>query len=285
MIVRYPFLGVYLDLVSAENVVNSVDGFIDQRRAATIYFLNAHCYNLSVAAPDYRASLQAADLLLPDGVGVLWAARKLGLPHRQNQNGSDMIPLLCTELSGRRGGLKVFLLGGRREIAELAGQKLARLCRGVQVVGTHHGYFSPAQEAQVVAEINRADPDVVLVGMGVPKQELWIQRNAPDLKTGVIFGVGGLFDFLADRVPRAPVQVQQMGLEWAWRLKEEPFRLWRRYLVGNPLFISRVLAGRWSGVGLENPSTTGSLPDFESGQLLVRRLKSEKKTARIAETS
>jgi N-acetylglucosaminyldiphosphoundecaprenol N-acetyl-beta-D-mannosaminyltransferase len=255
MIVRYNFLGVFLDYLSGESAVNCVEYFIQQRRAAKVYFLNAHCYNMSVSDQNYRQALHAADLLLPDGVGVLWGCKVLGLPHRENLNGSDFIPHMCDELIKRRGSLSIYILGGRPGIAEQARHNLEKKHGSdrLKVVGTQHGYFKPEESEAVVAEINRLNPDVVLVGMGVPLQELWINCNAANLRTGVVFGVGALLDFLAERIERAPRGVQQAGLEWAWRLIREPKRLFVRYIVGNPLFVSRVLAGHWAGVQLNLP--------------------------------
>ena len=243
MIERYPFLGVILDHINGDNAVNCIEYFIEQKRSARVYFLNAHCYNLSTTIKDYQVVLNASELVLPDGVGVLWAAKRLGLPHRENLNGTDFIPRLCDELPKRRGNLKIFLLGGQPGIAEQAGQKLALKHAGVTIVGTQHGFFQPDQNNAIIANINRLEPDIVLVAMGVPRQEIWIHENAAELKTGAIFAVGGLFDFLSERLPRAPMSIRKIKLEWAWRLLQEPTRLWTRYIVGNPLYISRVAAG------------------------------------------
>ena len=255
MIVRYPYLGAILDHLSSSDALDCIEYFIQEQRSARVYFLNAHCYNVSATDQAYRTAIHAADLMLPDGVGVLWGAGQLGLPHTENLNGSDFIPLLCQEMPRRRGELKIFLLGAKPGVAARAGRQLEKDYPGVRVVGVQDGYFDPANTHAVISQINGTEPDVVLVGMGVPTQELWIHRNAPDLKTGAVFAIGGLFDFLAGEVRRAPVKVRQMGLEWAWRMTMEPTRLWRRYIMGNPMFISRILAGRWSGVRLETPKT------------------------------
>jgi lipopolysaccharide/colanic/teichoic acid biosynthesis glycosyltransferase len=118
---------------------------------------------------------------------------------------------------------------------------------GLEIAGTRDGFFTPEQEAEIIADINASGAAILLVGFGAPKQELWLSRVKQSLASPVCMGVGGLFDYYSGRIPRAPLWLREMGLEWAWRFCQEPMRMWRRYLVGNPLFIYRVLRQRQQG--------------------------------------
>ena len=160
---------------------------------------------------------------------------------RENVNGTDMFPLLCARLNARAG--RLFLLGARQEVV----QGVARWVRAnypeVVLCGVRDGYFS--RNASVIEQVNQARPDVLLVAMGAPKQEAWIANHRHQLKAKVCIGVGGLFDFYSGRTPRAPLWLREIGLEWTFRLYQEPGRMWRRYLIGNIIFIVRVLRERF----------------------------------------
>lgn len=198
-------------------------------------FINADCLNQYYINREYAGLLERADLVLPDGVGVAIAARYLGNPVRENVNGTDMLPYLC------RRGHSLYLLGAAPGVAEKTRENLERDFPGVRIAGTGHGYFADAAaEAEAIAEINRARPDILLVAMGVPRQEKWIFAHREELDCKVAIGVGGLFDFASGRIPRAPKWMLKMKIEWIYRLYNEPIRLFRRYIIGNPLFLWRV---------------------------------------------
>ncbi len=202
-----------------------------------VAFLNAHCVNLADADVTYRAALEEADAILPDGSGLALAARMRGRKIRANLNGTDLVPALARRLAS--GGQSVFLLGGMPGIADDAAAALRRACPDLIVAGTQHGFFSKDEERGVIDAINRSGADVVLVAMGVPRQDVWLRNAAPRLNAKLTFGVGGLFDFLSGRIPRAPEALRRYGLEWTYRLYQEPRRMWRRYIAGNPAFMLR----------------------------------------------
>ena len=205
-----------------------------RRRVA---FVNAHCLNVAACDPEYRAALRSADLLLPDGSGVAIAARMQGRRLTANLNGTDLFPHLCAEAARR--GLSIYLLGGRPGVVQDAAESARRLAPGLRVAGTRHGYFDVAETDDVIDEINASGADLVFVAMGVPMQDVWLARHGARLSARLSFGVGGLFDFAAGRVRRAPAPVRRAGCEWAWRLAMEPRRLARRYLAGNGAFLAR----------------------------------------------
>lgn len=216
---------------------------VNSGRPQQLFFVNADCLNLAWSRRDYRQALQAADLLLPDGSGVALGARLTGQKLNENLNGTDLFVPLC-ELA-RRQDWGVWLLGGRPEVNAGLCREVTRRWPGLKLVGAHHGFFDAEQEAQICARIRQDRPQLLLVALGAPRQELWISRHAAQLGVPLMLGVGGLFDFYSGRIPRAPLWLRQLGLEWCWRLLQEPRRLWRRYLLGNPLFIWRMLrAGR-----------------------------------------
>lgn len=196
---------------------------------------NAHTVNCAWADVQYRAVLRRAALVLRDGVGVELAARLRRRPMRHNFVGTDFIPDLLARLAPP--AVRVFLFGGRPGVAEMAGAVLARRCAGVKVAATAHGYEA---DGAVCERIRIARPDVLLVALGNPLQEHWIDRHASALGVPLAIGVGALFDFLAGRVPRAPAWMRRARAEWVFRLAVEPRRLWRRYLQGNAQFLWRV---------------------------------------------
>jgi N-acetylglucosaminyldiphosphoundecaprenol N-acetyl-beta-D-mannosaminyltransferase len=204
-------------------------------------YANAHVLNQSLHDPALRDALEAADLVYCDGYGVRLAARALEAPVPHRMTGADWVWDLA-ELCERREA-SLYLLGAEPGVAALAAQRLRRWYPGLEVRGTHHGYFEGGSEhdERVVEELNTVRPDILLVGMGTPKQELWVQATASRLDVGVVWTVGALFDYLAGRVPRAPGWLADNGMEWIFRLAIEPQRMWRRYLLGNPRFLSRVL--------------------------------------------
>ena len=197
-------------------------------------FVNADCLNIAYHNREYAETLNSADQVWPDGIGVALAARHVGTPVSENVNGTDMFPLLCQR------AYRIFLLGGRPGVAEQACLCAIKQFPKACIVGTQHGYFA-SEEAEVIAKINATTPDILLVGFGVPKQEFWIRDNFKQLNCPVTIGVGGLFDFVSGRIKRAPFWLRSLKLEWLYRLYQEPIRLFRRYVIGNPLFLGRVL--------------------------------------------
>ncbi|WP_300034566.1 WecB/TagA/CpsF family glycosyltransferase [uncultured Roseobacter sp.] len=204
---------------------------------ATVAFVNAHCANVRAKHRGYAASLGRTDYILPDGVGVDMAAGMRGKKLTANLNGTDFIPLLLREAA--RLGRSVFLIGGTPGTAAAAAARLCMDLPGLRIAGTRDGYNDAHPAADAVAEINETAADIVLVAMGVPRQEIWIDRNRALINADLVVGVGALFDFLAGNVRRAPVFVRRARLEWAWRLAIEPRRLAQRYLIGNGAFLCR----------------------------------------------
>jgi N-acetylglucosaminyldiphosphoundecaprenol N-acetyl-beta-D-mannosaminyltransferase len=236
-----PIFGIPIDLAQPAELLRTITAWATDGETRRVMYVNAHVVNQSHGRDDLGRALRAADLVYCDGYGVRLAARALDLeiPHRMT--GADWIWGLATlcELSGS----SIYLLGSEPPIAREAASKLRRWYPRLEVAGAHHGYFdldSPHNE-RVIEDINASRPDIVLVGMGTPKQELWVDRYADQLDGAVVWTVGALFDYVSGHTPRAPRWLADNGLEWIFRLAIEPRRMWRRYLLGNPVFLGKVL--------------------------------------------
>jgi exopolysaccharide biosynthesis WecB/TagA/CpsF family protein len=203
-------------------------------------FVNAHCINNLEKSAEYRKAIEEADILLPDGSGLRIAGKLCGTSNIANLNGTDLFPHLCKHAANY--SQAIYALGGRSGVAELAMEKMQTTITGLICVGSHDGYFGQDDEEALIEKINASGAAILLVGMGVPSQEIWISRNRHKLEIPLILGVGGLFDYYSGRLSRAPKLVRNLGLEWCWRLMLEPLRLGRRYLVGNAQFLIHACA-------------------------------------------
>jgi N-acetylglucosaminyldiphosphoundecaprenol N-acetyl-beta-D-mannosaminyltransferase len=222
-----------------------IDQRIQQKQKALLVFVNPACLNIAYTNTIYLGILQAADRVLPDGIGINIGCRMLNESLLANINGTDLFPRLCERAA--KGGYSLFLLGGLPGIAELTAQAMQQRYPDLIIAGVHDGYFTSEQESQVIETINNSGAAILLVGFGVPKQELWLAGYREQLQPTVCLGIGGLFDYYSGRIPRAPVWVREIGLEWTWRLIQEPGRMWKRYIIGNPLFLYRVWLQRQQG--------------------------------------
>ncbi len=218
-----------------ETMIRRYDG-----RTGIVFFVNAHTLNLADDDPEYRQVLNSADCVFGDGTGVRWAAGLKGDRVQDNVNGTDLTPeLFRTTAQHRR---RYFLLGSDRRTIRRAARHVEKTFAGWTLAGFHHGYLAdPDLSAEVIRRINRARPDVLLVGMGNPLQERWIHQHRHELKVPVCMGIGGLFEFWAENVSRAPQWLRRLGHEWIWRLCQQPRDKAKRYLLGNPRFLMRVL--------------------------------------------
>ncbi|MFA6032755.1 MAG: WecB/TagA/CpsF family glycosyltransferase [Myxococcota bacterium] len=236
-------LGISVLAIRWNDAIGLLSRLIAERRFTKVSFLNAHNANIAYTDPVFAEALDDF-LILPDGVGVDLAAKLLyGAPFPDNLNGTDFVPAF---LQAATKPLTVALLGATRVNAEAASVKLMALAVQHRFVVIHDGFFSADQEAGIIDRIEDLRPDVLLVAMGVPRQELWIARHIDARHCTLPIAVGALLDFLSGTVPRAPLWMRRLRLEWVFRLAVEPGRLWRRYIVGNPLFLMRVVRQRLS---------------------------------------
>jgi alpha-1,3-mannosyltransferase len=241
-VTKRTMLGVPISVNTGLPTMDLLDSRFEHGEQTVVAFANAHTLNVACRDENFRTVL-CKSLVLNDGVGVDIASLLLfGKPFPQNLNGTDFVPFYLAQTRHR---FRIFLLGGHPGIAERASAHFTRQYRQHQIAGWQHGYFAGEDEARIVAAIQQAKADVVLVALGNPRQELWLAQNLGATGARLGFAVGGLFDFVAGKSHRAPVWIQSARLEWAFRLLQEPARLSRRYLVGNPLFVLRIIGQRF----------------------------------------
>lgn len=242
---KVEILGVEIARAQPEEAVAAVEEAFEHPEPSIVAYANAHTLNLACSDRRFRDVLLGAHLVFNDGIGIDLAARLYGRRFPSNLNGSDLNRAVLG-LAARK-GWRVFLLGARGGVAEEAADQLRRSIPGLNVVGCHDGFFPRSRDAEVARGIARTGPDVVMVAMGNPHQEMWLSEHLATTGARLGIGVGAFLDFSAGRVRRAPRWMNRFGIEWVWRLMQEPRRLWRRYIVGSPLFLWRVMRDRFGG--------------------------------------
>ncbi len=216
-------LGVSFDNVSMAEAIEQALELIRARSGRYVVTPNPEIVMSAREDPALHRAVEQAALVLPDGVGVIYGAKILGTPLKEKTPGIDFATGVMEQLS-RTGG-SVFLFGAKPGVAEQAGVNLRERYPGLKIAGTHDGYFT--EDAPIVEQINQARPDMLLVCLGSPKQELWMEQYAGKLQVGLMAGLGGSLDVFAGVVERAPERWQKLGLEWLYRLMKEPKRIGR----------------------------------------------------------
>jgi N-acetylglucosaminyldiphosphoundecaprenol N-acetyl-beta-D-mannosaminyltransferase len=230
-------LGVKVADLDMQAAVARLGAWIDADERRSLYFVNAHTLNLASKDGGFRALLNRADAVFGDGTGVRWAARARGRRLKANLNGTDLIPALLEA----RPGTRVFLLGSAADRIGMAAEAFRGRFPTAEVVGFHHGYVQDeASSRAVAAEINAARPELLLVGMGNPLQERWIDRWRAELDVPLAVGIGGFLEYFTGALDRAPAWMRRAGMEWVHLMLRQPWKA-GRYLAGNPAFIARLL--------------------------------------------
>jgi N-acetylglucosaminyldiphosphoundecaprenol N-acetyl-beta-D-mannosaminyltransferase len=219
-----------------------IEGWIERRERQYVCVTGVHGIMESQRNENLRRIHNRAGLVTPDGMPLVWLCRLRGFRHVDRVYGPDLMLALCERSVTM--GYRHFFYGGENGVPELLATLLKKRFPGLQVVGTFSPPFRPLtleEDERIVQIINEAEPDIVWVGLGTPKQELWMAEHRERLKAPVLIGVGAAFDFLSGRKPQAPKWMQRSGLEWLFRLVNEPKRLWKRNLVNNPTFLILVI--------------------------------------------
>jgi N-acetylglucosaminyldiphosphoundecaprenol N-acetyl-beta-D-mannosaminyltransferase len=239
---RRDVLGVPIAVTDYEGALAVIDAMVERRERGWVCAAPAMSLVTAQDDPLLMGALREATLTVPDGVPVVWAANLLGERLRGRVYGPELMRRHCAHAAAH--GQRVWLYGGHDDDALAAlTANLGRDHPGLQIVGGHsppHREPTAADDDEAVERINRDSPDVVWVGLGMPKQERWMARLRPRLEAPVLCGVGAAFDFHADRVAQAPRWMQDRGLEWAYRIAQEPRRLLPRYLKANPRFVAGI---------------------------------------------
>lgn len=231
-------LGVHVHMLHESEALARIEQMHEQGMCRFVSYVNPNTVNIAFRDPGFGATLAGAGLRLADGFGIRIAARRQGLRVPAILNGSDFNEALLRRAAVR--GWGVFLLGGSPGVAKRAAQQLTRRIPALQVVGTQHGYFPDEDNDAVVDRVRASGASLLMLALGQPRQEQWLDRHLPATGARVGVAVGGFFDFASGAERRAPAWMNRAGLEWTFRLAHEPRRLGRRYLVGNPAFLWRV---------------------------------------------
>jgi N-acetylglucosaminyldiphosphoundecaprenol N-acetyl-beta-D-mannosaminyltransferase len=237
-------LGMPVSRVDRAEALRVLQEFIASGEPHLVVTADASMFEIAAGDPEFLRIVRSADLVTPDSTGVLWAAKRLGTPLQERVSGVDLAEQLCAE-SARR-GYGVYFYGAAPGVADEAAETMRNRYPGANIVGTADGFQnSPEQQAALVADIQAKRPAVLLVAMGIPKQEKWIAAHFEELRVPVSMGVGGTFDVFSGRVDRAPLWMQHRGLEWLYRLIRNPQKISK--VATLPKFVMRVLQRRRLG--------------------------------------
>lgn len=236
-------LGVRVDLISLDELVEYILFSVQNQTKAIISNVNVHAINIAYRHPWFKDFINQSEVVFCDGFGVKWAASFLDRKKIQRFTPPDWFDRLAGKCADQ--GISMFFLGAKQNVIEKAAMAVSEKFPKLKIAGIHHGYFDKdpfsADNREVTSTINSVQPDILIVGFGMPTQEKWILENYADLRAKVIIPVGAFFDYKAGEVVRAPKWMTDHGLEWLGRLIIEPGRLWKRYIIGNPIFLWRVL--------------------------------------------
>ena len=237
---RVNILGVDVDAVTMAEAVDVVRRAMDTRAGVMVATANAEMLMRATHDEELRRILNASALVVPDGAGTVWAARHLGHAMPERVAGYDLAQELLRRAPAE--GRRIYFFGAAPGVAEKAKEKAEQLYPGIEIVGVRNGFFSPADNAAIIAEIRAARPDLLLVALGVPKQEKWIAAHLAELDVPAAIGVGGTLDVMAGVMKRAPYWMQKAKLEWLFRGLMQPKRAGR--LLALPKFVLKVHASR-----------------------------------------
>ena len=237
---RVEILGVKVDSVTMAEAVDKVQKLIEARQPSIVATANAEMILNATHDDELKNILNSAELVVPDGAGTVWAARHLGEEMPERVAGYDLVQELMKIAPSK--SQKFFLFGAAPGVAEKAKLKAEELYAGIKIVGVRNGFFTADDEAEIISQIKKAQPDILLVALGVPKQEKWLAAHKAELNVPVSIGVGGTFDVMAGVVKRAPLWMQKAKLEWLFRAMLQPSRAGR--LIALPKFVLKVHAAK-----------------------------------------
>lgn len=246
---RAAVLGTPISLVSARDIIDLL-GAPSRERASVVCFCNVHAVMTARRSQDLSAALRSADITAPDGRPIVWAVRATADPSQDQIRGTDLMLEVLADSEANE--LRHYLLGGTTDTLDRLQAEIRRLAPSAQIAGVYSPPYVALEHFdnhQILGRIRESRADIVWVGLGMPKQEVWMQHVRESLPEMTLLGVGAAFDFIAGTARQAPPWMQKRGLEWAFRLAQEPTRLWRRYALNNPLFMlllaRQIMGQRW----------------------------------------
>lgn len=232
---RYPILNTYVNALSMEETIDCVERIIANRTPVQHVVINAAKVNLINQDSALREIVNACPLINADGASIVWAAKTLGIPLKERVTGVDLF-LRLVELAEQK-RYSIYLFGAQEDSVRKVKAVFESKYPELRIAGYRNGYFSEDEEAEIVEDIARSNADMLFVAFSSPKKEYWIHKHLQCLNVPFVMGVGGSFDFVAGKIVRAPLWMQKRGLEWLYRLIQEPRRMWRRYIIGNAQFV------------------------------------------------
>jgi len=239
---RVDILGIPVDKITEKELLEKIINFINEKRFHLIVTINSENATKALENKIFLDVIKNADLVIPDGIGIIFASKILSDKLPERIPGIDLSYKLL-EISNEK-GYKIVLIGGKEGVAEGAKENLKKIFPNLNIAMTYNGYFNEDEEKKIVEEIQKIEPDILLVGMGSEKQEIWIWNNREKFKNiGVCIGVGGTLDIWAGKKKRAPKLVQKLGLEWLYRVIIEPKRIFRVLKIFN--FLNKLFIERW----------------------------------------
>jgi N-acetylglucosaminyldiphosphoundecaprenol N-acetyl-beta-D-mannosaminyltransferase len=244
----FQVFGLKINNATMKQAVNWVMSKQKSGVCKTGCFINVNSVNLTAEHPQLRTQLNDSDRCFADGSGIRLAAKSLGFKLRDNVNGTDMLPHLCKAAQAK--GKSIYFLGAKPGVARATATNLKQQYPKLRIAGTAHGYFQASEDNAIVDRINHSGADILLLALGSPAQEKWLQNNAKKLSCHTALAVGGLFDFYSGTIARAPMWMRELGMEWVWRLMQEPKAKFHRYVIGNPLFLIRTFVFKSANRGI-----------------------------------
>ena len=238
---KIDFLGIKVGVLTIDGLIEKVLEYARIQKRKFITYLNAHCVNVSFSDPAYKDILNSADIVYADGISIVFSVRLFGNSLPERITDLDFFDRLVGYAVAKE--ISFYLLGGKPFVGQKVAERLRKTFPDIRILGSRHGYFNDSEEEGIIQEINTLKPNILLVAMGVPKQEKWIYKHLNKLEVNVCWAIG-TFNDLTGLEKRAPRWMLKAGLEWLYRLYQEPGRLWRRYLIGNFVFIYRVFESK-----------------------------------------
>lgn len=236
---KITLLGIPFDALTMRETVDLIDTCIQKNKYVKHSCVNAAVIVAMQSDPELRSSIMSSDIINADGLSIIWASRFLGNPLPERVAGPDLMESLV-KLSSLK-GYRIFLLGAKEDIVQKVASVYSSKFSPQIISGFRNGYFNPSDESQIVKQIAASQSQILFVAITSPKKELFLNKHAKDLNVPYIMGVGGAFDIVAGVTKRAPKWMQSIGMEWFYRLVQEPGRMWKRYLKSNTSFILSVI--------------------------------------------
>ena len=233
---RYPILNTYVNAISLDETVDEVEKIIERGVPTQHVVINASKVNLMEADPELASIVNECPLINADGASIVWAAKKMGVPLRERVTGIDLFQRLV-ELASEK-GYRIYLFGAKEEVVTKVKAIFEERYPSIRIAGYRNGYFTDADEPQIVSDMAASGADMMFVAFSSPKKEYWIHKYIDQIGIPFVMGVGGSFDVVAGVTDRAPTWMQEHGLEWFYRFIQEPGRLWKRYIIGNLKFVA-----------------------------------------------